>query len=318
MDKNYQDTKINVDRKENIKLAWREGKKAPFAYERSCDALIGGSKVYFQGGSRGLFAYNISDNSWLQLPNCRFESCSLSIFNGQLTTIGGTPDCVFYTNKLMSLTNERKWTEKFEPMPTKRRSATAVRTETVLIVAGGAVESGRLATVEVLSFETSQWSTAVDLPKPLSCCSAAVHGDQLYMLGGGSGDKSVYTCSVSSLLPQRSLVGTFKRALSLSTNSSSGVWRKIPDLPVSESTCVTFCGQLLAIGGRDSDNKPTTAVFMYNQSTNSWNVISHMATARMFCFAAVLPNNQLMVVGGETKVNARWTKLDSIEFGSLI
>ena len=81
---------------------------------------------------------------------------------------------------------------------------------------------------------------------------------------------------------------------------------------------MTFCGQLLALGGKDSHNKPTTAVYMYNQATNSWNVISHMATARWGCFAAVLPNNQLMVVGGRTTINARWTYLDSVEFGSLI
>ena len=57
------------------------------------------------------------------------------------------------------------------------------------------------------------------------------------------------------------------------------------------------------------------AVYTYNQSANSWNVISHMATARKDCFAAVLPNNQLMVVGGQTKT---WTDLDSVEFGDLI
>jgi N-acetylneuraminic acid mutarotase len=58
---------------------------------------------------------------------------------------------------------------------------------------------------------------------------------------------------------------------------------------------------------------------MYNQATNSWNVISHMATARSSCFAiaAVFPN-QLMVVGGEGKVNDEWIDLDSVEFGSLI
>ena len=300
---------------ENIKLAWREGKKAPFAYGRFCDAVIDGSKVYFRGSLHRLFTYYISDSSWLRLPDCPFSYCSLAILNGQLTTIGGEP----LTNKLMSLTDKQRWTEKFPPMPTKRLSATAVCTGTVLIVAGGTGEN-RLTTVEVLNLETSQWSTAADLPKPLSCYSAAVHGDQLYMMGGDSGVKSVYTCSVSALLQtcaQRSLVGTFKRALSLS-NSSSGVWRLLPDLPVSESTCVTFCGQLLAVGGKDSDNKPTTAVYMYNQATNSWNIISHMATARWRPFAAILPNNQLMVVGGEVKINARWINLDSIEFGSLI
>ena len=142
------------------------------------------------------------------------------------------------------------------------------------------------------------------------------------MLGGGKhgvySTKSVYTCSVSALLQtcrQRSIVGTLKRALSLS-NSSTGVWSKPANLPVTESTCVTFCGRLLAIGGGDSDNKPTTAVYEYKPSTNSWNVISHMTTARKYCFAAVLPDNQLMVVGGE--IDKMRTSSDSVEFGSLI
>ena len=138
------------------------------------------------------------------------------------------------------------------------------------------------------------------------------------MLGNESVGKSVYTSSVSALLQtctRRSLVETLKRVLSL----SSGVWSQLPDLLVSLSTCVTFCGQFLAVGGRDPDNKPTTAVYMYNQATNSWNVISHMTTARKHCTAAVLPNNQLMVVGGEAKINYySWTCLDSVEFGSLI
>ena len=92
-DKHHQEAARKVDRKESIKLAWREleGKKAPFAYERFCDAVIDSSKVYFRGGGHELFTYNISDSSWLQLPDCPFGSCSLAIVNGQLTTIGGGP-----------------------------------------------------------------------------------------------------------------------------------------------------------------------------------------------------------------------------------
>ena len=189
-------------------------------------------------------------------------------------------------------------------MPTKRIFATVMCTGTVMIVAGGVGKKYvDLATVEVLNFGTSQWSTALDLPISLYCCSAAVHGDQLYILGGGSGDKSVYTCSVSALLQtctQKSSLEECTSALSLS--NSSDVWSTLPDLPVVESTCLTFCGQLLAVGGEDSNHKPTAAVYMYSHSTNSWNVISHMAIARRACFAAVLPNDQLMVVGGETKI----------------
>ena len=165
-------------------------------------------------------------------------------------------------------------------------------TKIVLIVAGG-VGRGikRLTTVGVLNIESHQWSTAVDLPEPLQCHSVTVRGDQFYVFGRSyKPTKSVYICSVSALLQtctQRSLVGTLKYALSLS-NSSSGVWSKLPDLPVIRSTCVTFCGQLLAVGGEDSDKKPTTAVYMYNQTTNSWNVISHMIIARRNCFQLLL------------------------------
>ena len=224
------------------------------------------------------------------------------------------------TNELMSLIDECKWVEKFPPMPTKRMFVAVMYTGTVLIVAGGLGENVRLTTVEVLNFETSRWSTTVELPRYLSCCSAAVHGDQLYMLGGGLFDKSVYTCSASALLQtctQKSSLEEHTSSLSLS-NSSSSVWSKLPDLPVMELTCVTFCGHLLVIGGVDSDNKLTTAIYIYNEAINSWNVISHMAKARRNCFAAVLPNNQLMIVGGNTKINDGWIDLDSVQFGCLI
>ena len=65
----------------------------------------------------------------------------------------------------------------------------------------------------------------------------------------------------------------------------------------------------LAIGGKDSDNKSTTAVHMYNPTTDSWEVISHMGTPRWGCVAAAIPNNQLMVVG--------IMEIDSVEFATL-
>ena len=59
-------------------------------------------------------------------------------------------------------------------------------------------------------------------------------------------------------------------------------------------------GQLLAVGGRESTSRSTTAVYKYNVITRCWEVISHMTSARHLCFAAVLPGNRLMVAGGES------------------
>ena len=53
--------------------------------------------------------------------------------------------------------------------------------------------------------------------------------------------------------------------------------RQIANLPVARSTCESFHGQLLAVGGYDSASwKYTTAVYVYQSMTDSWEIISHM------------------------------------------
>ena len=128
------------------------------------------------------------------------------------------------------------------------------------------------------------------------------------MLGGRgeslSGSKSVYTCSFSALLQScssRSL-GAHHLANAPSPSTKTSVWSRVTDLPVTFSTCVSLRGRLLAVGGKDSKYKATTAVHMFDQANDSWTVTSHMTTPRCECFVAVLPDNQLMVVGGKTGI----------------
>ena len=224
--------------------------------------------------------------------------------------------------ELFSLTGEssgRRWTKKFPSMPTKRQCTTALCTGTTLIVIGGWGAGGVLLTVEVMNTESQQWSIAADLPEPLYNASATctVFGDQLYMLGGLSKDhtptKSVYTCSVGALLQScvsNSVEDRFKRT---SLEEKASIWRQLADLPVTRSTCQSFHDRLLAIGGKTDSKKSSKSVYMYQSATDSWKIISHMITGRYGCFTAVLPENQLMVVGGcisEGKMT------DSIEFAS--
>ena len=171
-DQKHLETAEKVNRRDNIKLIWREGRKAPFADQRWCNVVVDVNRVYFLRGNRQLWTYdNVVDMGWTQLPDCPCPCTSLAMINDQLTTIGGYP----ITDKLMSLTMERKWIEKFPPMPTKRKFVTTVCTRSALIVAGGVGEnSEELTTVEVLNIENHQWSTAVDLPESMQCYSATV------------------------------------------------------------------------------------------------------------------------------------------------
>ena len=106
-------------------------------------------------------------------------------------------------------------------------------------------------------------------------------------------------------------------ASTLTRSNRVSIWNRVADLPVTHSltTGVILHDRLLAIGGRDSDIKPTTAVHIYKPTTNSWEVISHMTTPRYKCLVTVLPDNQLMVVGGWTATNQT---CDSVELGRVV
>ena len=291
-----------------IKLRWSEGEKAPCEMGRCCDAVVGGGVAYCRqltSSKDNIRAYHTTTSNWSLTPDCPiYSGFTLADINETLTTVGGYGEDGKETNKLFSLTGaggdgEESWREEFPPMSTKRYEVSALCIGTALIVVGG-LKGGDvdLKTVEVLITSSRQWHTATELPQPLSYSSMAVCGDRIYLLGGNDKDNKwtqlVYSCSLPTLL--MSLGGRLMRALSRS--SSSDTWTREANLPVSMSTAVSLHGQLIAVGGKDSNDKPTTAIRRYNPSTNSWEVISHMATPRTRCLAAVLPDNQLMVVGG--------------------
>ena len=313
----------------NIKLTWKQGERAPIEMGRVCDAVVDGSIVYYKycklEWDNKIYSHHIPNSNWSLIPDSPHRSgFAIAVIDGQLTTIGGYGYDLKLTDKLFSLTGEgssRKWTEEFPPMSTKRYCIAALCAGTALIVAGGSDDNDKnLKIVEVLDTEAQQWHTAPNLPERLSYPSLTLCGDLVYLLGRLNKDEaitsSVYSCLLSSLV--LSTLSTFSKSLgrrlvnTLKQSNKDSTWKTLADLPVKLSTNVALHSQLLSVGGKDSNNKPTTAVHVYQPTTNSWEVISHMTTPRSDCFAVILPNNQLMVAGGWTTDNK---KCDSVEFG---
>ena len=289
-----------------VTLNWRDGDKAPFKMERG-GAVVDGGVANFVGWNGEACSYNSTSKKWSKLPKYPYWFGSLAIVNRQLTGIGGCQDLVLkqtYTNKLLSLRGS--WSDVFPPMPTKRRSTTAITSKEHLIVAGGATGQGlatTINTVEVMDTKTLVWSTVASLPHPYSLTSATIYGDHLYMLGGledKGRTKSVLTCSLTELLQ--------------SSSSSSSVWHRVAEAPAYYSTCAAVNGQLVAVGGCDEDVNATAGIHKYNQTTNSWDHISNMPTTRFRCLVAVLPTNEMMVVGG--MISPSWN-VDKVEIADF-
>ena len=271
-----------------ITMNWRVGGNAPFKIERGA-AVVNENVAYFMNYNGVVCSYNLITRNWSTLPKYHYDYGSLAVITGQLTAISGCTNWRYndsYTNKLFSL--RESWVEIYPPMTTKRRSTTAVTSKEHLVVAGGRIGphiGDFVTTVEVMDTKSLVWSIVASLPH--SCCGASgtICGDRIFMLGGWDDKgktKSVLTCSLTKLLPSSSLL----------------IWHRIADAPAYLSTCAAVNGELLAVGGCDKDDKPTAAVHKYNSKTNLWDIISDMPTARNRSLVAVLPTNEMMVVGG--------------------
>ena len=300
-------------RERKVTLNWRDEGEALFAMRRGA-AVIDGGVAYFMSYNGLACSYNSNSKKWSELPKYPYIYSSLAVVNGQLTAIGGSEDWRnkhTYTNKLFSLRGN--WSDVFPPMPTKRRSTTAVTSKEHLIVTGGSTgpyDSDNISTVEVMDTKTLVWSTvaSLELPHPYYLPSSTICGDQIYMLGGDDDKdktKSVLTCSQTELLPC---------IQSSSSSSSSSVWHRVADVPAYYSTCAAVNGQLLAVGGSEEDYKATAAIHKYNQRTNTWDYISDMPMARYDCLVAVLPTNEMMVVGGW---NSSGVDINKVEIASF-
>ena len=287
IDKESEDWPSSTD---PVKLAWRRGAPGPPKITMySGTAVVNGSIAYFSV-ERSVYSYTVSEDKWTKLPEYEFLVFALAVVKGNLTTIGGFSG-VGVTNSLFSLSGS-SWKKVLPPMPTKRCRPAAASTPTHLVVAGGmsGYISGHLFTVEVLSQESLQWSTASSLPVDVPYPQLTLCGGSFYLLHSSR----LYFCSVEDLL----------KSCEPATNSSDGgsvIWTELAAVPVeNRSSLVTLRGRVLAIGGAEDlvYGNETGAIHCYNVTTNSWSVIGEMPTPRSFVLAAVLPSNGLVVVGG--------------------
>ena len=265
-------------------LAWKIlPNSCPQTSDNSC-AVVGNKA--FCSCDDGIWQYHSTQDQWCKILGPKARDSTLVNVGDVLTTVGGKlhGDNNF-SNKVLSYIGGR-WMEKYPPMPTRRWACTVVCCNKILIVVGGAKDDTmtRLcAEVEILDISVMRWSRAHDLPFPTARPTIAICGVHIYLHAG------------NALL--RNSFSTFVQPTKMST-----LWTVMAVLPVNSATLVTFEGQLLAVGGKYSKGCTSTDIHLYKPDEDSWQVISQMNLARSNCIATLLPNNQLLVVGGNKDI----------------
>lgn len=284
----------------------------PTDLRRSADAVSDGNIVYLrQAEKASLYQFNVSTGAHIPpVIDCRYLRCSIVMVNNQLVTIGGATSKdkrAPRSNKLLGASvvhvdGHVQWEEIFPPMPTKRSRTTALTYtriqdgKTLIIVIGGEDENHTiLTTIEVLDTTpgATQWYKAQDLLDPRCCSSGTIVNGYIYILGGWRGDdpvSSVLRCSVEKLL------ATCKPATDHQQSTNTSIWETLPNLPVEEAACTSFCDTLLVIGGR-ANREPVSDIRTYNPVSQRWEVLGYIQKPRYICFAIGLAD-KLIIIGG--------------------
>ena len=308
----------------NLVINWRE-KENPVPYKmlrKDSQSIFCNETLYVRPGTKKhVYAYKPMLDMWRDMGSCCYNNSTLAHINNTVLALGGKSGDMEYFNTIYLLTEvegECMWKLADFSMPSKRCSVITVTTKTSLIVAGGEGAGGSLLRkVEVMDIVNRNWSVAANLPESLICSSSTILGDNVYLLGGQMGYNGVeknlmFTCSITDLL-KSSTKGPHKRKFA---EPPLNIWKIIRGPLTTRSACVTFQGQVLAIGGRGEDNKATSAVYSYNRDNSSWSVVSYMTTTRANCFAMTVLQEGvegILVVGGVT-FNGRTC---GIEIGTL-
>jgi len=248
-------------------------------------------KVYIGGGgnkpgSYAIHIYSLTSSSWnpspIKNPYCRF---AMTTFNNQLITAGGKSETVKVTNKIFLLDGDQL--KEYTEMVTPRSSATAAGHLGMLIIAGGEDDQKRrLASTELFDSASEQWYTVDDLPLPHEGQKSVIVNDMLYLLGGVNKDGYA------------SQIVLFASLDTLSDHKLK--WRFRKDTLWCRPTPINVSGrQLLTIGGwKLTGNTFTSDIYMFNEISNSWEVIGQFPLALSGVAAVSVADNKIFAVGG--------------------
>ena len=270
-----------AERKLLKSIAIKRGKDTPAEMCRGSATAADGKCYFISHEDTAIRVYDAAKDDWLSLRQSLYKETSLAVINGLVTTIGGEApnDCYEHTNHLHSLSN-RRWSEKFPPMieENKKSHATVVQKGNLVIVIGGLNNDGYQKRVDVLDTAASKWSSVHQLPSYCFQGTAAICGDELYVENNNG---KMYRCSLDDLMDD-----------SMPANS---VWTAMADIPHRRSTLATLCGQLVAIGGKES-----RSIQAYNSEQDFWYEIGLIGFVRTRPLVAQLSEDKLVVVGGSS------------------
>ena len=267
--------------------------------------------IYICGGVGGGIAmerqvqvYSINHHTWSTLPpSPQYYSQAASI-NGQLVLIGGREPPSHTVTNLMSTWNGQVWHQELPPMPTRRITPGVTTYQNLVVVAGGRGEDGRtlLSSIAILNITTLQWSTPANftLPLPLFDMQFTISSAHLYVASARiTFDVATTTHTAINTVWQLPLTA-LENALTTEGDTMSHHWTEIAPTPYYYSALLQDTAHVVAVGGFDESDTPTSDVLVYDPNNNMWTKVGQLGVPRALCAVVSLSSTSFIMCGGLT------------------
>ena len=91
------------------------------------------------------------------------------------------------------------------------------------------------------------------------------------------------------------------------------LWQTLQEVPLMKSAPLSIGRSLLAVGGEDDRDSPSSSIHLYQPDTRRWVKVGDLPIARHSCTCSVLPSGEFVVAGGQESL----VKIQSVDFFTL-
>ena len=283
-----------------LTLKWRKGKDTPIKMSTSVQSVVIGDSVYVSGGDTSsdcdgctVLKLDFQQEEWTRLPLYFSKWFALTSLNDQPVLVGGV-DAVksWKRNGEVAVLDHvsGRWTHPYPPMNIARHSSTAVCYNNHIIVVGGD-DGHSISSAEVLDVIARKWHIAESLPIPWISLKSTWIENTLYLMGGWS-----HTTGPTKAVQKIDLNKLIKNTVS--EKAIPNLWQAIPDAPLKYSAPLSVGSSLLAFGGRDDFDNPSSSIHLYQSETCKWIKVGDLPSARYNCTCSILSNEEVFIAAG--------------------
>lgn len=277
-------------------------------------------------GSNGFLSsaeiYDPSDNSWKvsqtsQMNSARYHATATLLNNGRVLVAGGVNGNGFLRNAELYDPATRTWTRTdannnaLGNLTDGRAEHTAtLLTDGRVLVAGGINGTAAIKSAELYEPNINRWRRVGDLVTARRLHTATLLPDNTVLVAGG--------------LSGGTVLGSAENY-----NPATSLWTAAGSFNARRSHTATLLpnGRVLALGGKGTDSNSQSSAEVYNYTNRTWsnallgppnpaNQVFVLTEARSDHTATILPNAQVLIVGGLGASNAVLTSAELYEYAT--